>query len=72
MTILKQTLGELSTITNKQMNDYSLPQYKGLYEEILKDYNYRWGKFSPIPYPLLNRIQHHEQQRTQQITRTKY
>ena len=54
------------------MNDYSLPQYKGLYEEILKDYNYRWGKFSPIPYPLLNRIQHHEQQRTQQITRTKY
>ena len=22
-----------------------------MYEEILKDYNYRWGKFSPIPYP---------------------
>ena len=45
------------------MNDYSHPKYKDLYEEILKDQQWTWGKFSPIPYPLLNRIQQHEQQR---------
>ena len=33
------------------MQDYSHPKYKGLYEEILKDHNFRYGKFSPIPYP---------------------
>ena len=22
-----------------------------MYDEILKDYHHRWGKFSPIPYP---------------------
>ena len=35
------------------MNDYSSPEYKNLYKEILKDYHWTWGKFSPIPYPLL-------------------
>ena len=45
------------------MKDYSHPKYKDLYEEILKDQQWTWGKFSPIPYPLLNRIQQHEQQR---------
>ena len=24
-----------------------------MYEEILKDYNWSWGKFNPIPYPSL-------------------
>ena len=62
--MLKQTLGELSTITNNEMNDYSDPKYKNLYEEILKDYQWTWGKFNPVPYPLLNRIQHHEQQQS--------
>ena len=62
--MLKQTLGELSTITNNEMNDYSDPKYKNLYEEILKDQQWTWGKFAPIPYPLLNRIQHHEQQQS--------
>ena len=28
-----------------------------MYEEILKDYNYRWGKFSPIPYPTVTNKQ---------------
>ena len=51
------------------MQDYSHPKYKGLYEEILKDYQWTWGKFNPIPYPFLNRLQHHEQQRKNQITR---
>ena len=46
------------------MNDYSHPKYKGLYEEILKDQQWTWGKFNPVPYPLLNRIQHHEQQQS--------
>ena len=45
------------------MQDYSSPEYKDLYKEILIDYNYRFPKFHPIPYPLLNRIQQHEQQR---------
>jgi hypothetical protein len=33
------------------MMDYSGPEYKGLYEEILLDYHYRFPKFHPIPYP---------------------
>ena len=45
------------------MNDYTKPEYKGLYQEILKDYQWTWGKFNPVAYPLLNRIQQHEQQR---------
>ena len=49
------------------MNDYSDPKYKDLYKEILIDQQWTWGKFSPIPYPLLSRIQHHEQQRKEQI-----
>ena len=34
------------------MKDYSGPEYKNLYEEILLDYHYRFPKFHPIPYPL--------------------
>ena len=45
------------------MNDYSHPKYKDLYEEILKDQQWTWGKFSPVPYPLLSRLPDHEQQR---------
>ena len=41
----------MSQQTNNQMTDYSHPKYKDLYQEILKDYNFRFGKFSPIPYP---------------------
>ena len=51
------------------MNDYSQPKYKGLYEEILKDHNFRYGKFSPIPYPTHLHIPHHESQRNGKITR---
>ena len=35
------------------MKDYSGPEYKNLYKEILLDYHYRFPKFHPIPYPLL-------------------
>ena len=52
------------------MNDYTQPEYKDLYAEILKDYNFRYGKFSPIPYPTLTNLHHHEQQRSRKITRT--
>ena len=45
------------------MKDYSHPKYKDLYEEILKDQQWTWCKFSPIPYPFLNKLQDHEQQR---------
>ena len=43
----------MNTQTNNQMTDYSHPKYKGLYEQILLDYHYRFPKYSPIPYPLL-------------------
>ena len=33
------------------MNDYSDPKYHNLYEEIVKDQQWTWGKFNPIPYP---------------------
>ena len=33
------------------MQDYSSPEYKDLYKDILIDYNYRFPKFHPIPYP---------------------
>ena len=32
------------------MQDYSGPEYKDLYEEILLDYHYPFPKFHPIPY----------------------
>ena len=66
--MLKQTHGEHYTITNNQMNDYSHPKYKGLYEEILKDYNFRYGKFNPIPYPFYSKLHHGKQQQPKQIT----
>ena len=50
------------------MNDYTDPKYKNLYEEILKDYHYRWCKFSPIPYPNLPNS-HHESQRKNQTSK---
>ena len=40
------------------MKDYSGPEYDNLYEEILLDYNFSYGKFSPIPYPLLRNDLH--------------
>ena len=52
------------------MNDYSDPKYKNLYEEILKDYQWKWGKFAPIPYPMLSRLNQHHEQSTTKITRT--
>ena len=52
------------------MNDYSSPEYKDLYKEILIDYNWIWGKFSPIPYPTLTNLHHVQSQSTAKITRT--
>ena len=37
------------------MINYSLPEYKNLYKEILIDYNYRFPKFQSIPYSLLRK-----------------
>ena len=54
------------------MNDYTKPEYNNLYEEILKDYNFRYGKFSPIPYPTLTNLHHVQQQRNAKTSRTKY
>ena len=33
------------------MNTYPRESYPNLYEEIVKDYNYRFPKFRPIDYP---------------------
>ena len=40
------------------MNDYTQPEYKNLYEEILLDYHFRFPKFHPIPYINDNQILH--------------
>ena len=40
-----------------EMTDYSHPKYKNLYKEILDDVNFRYGKFSSIPYPLYTQLQ---------------
>ena len=33
------------------MNNYNEKDYPNLYNEILEDFNFRYGKFNPIPYP---------------------
>ena len=43
----------LYTITNmNSMRDYP-PE---MYNEILKDWNFRYGKFNPIPYPKITQL----------------
>ena len=43
----------LYTITNmKSMTNYP-PE---MYNEILKDWNFRYGKFNPIPYPKITQL----------------
>ena len=45
----------LYTITNmNSMRDYP-PE---MYNEILKDWNFRYGKFNPIPYPKITQLKH--------------
>ena len=29
-----------------------------MYNEVLKDYNFRYGKFNPIPYPKITELKH--------------
>ena len=44
---------ELYTIINmKSMTNYP-PE---MYNEILKDWNFRYGKFNPIPYPKITEL----------------
>ena len=33
------------------MNHYPENEYPNLYNEIVKDWNHRWGKFNAINYP---------------------
>ena len=35
----------------RKMLDYSGPEYENLYQEILIDSTFTYGKVSPIPYP---------------------
>ena len=36
------------------MNTYSEADYPNLYQEILKDYHWSWGKFNPNNYPTID------------------
>ena len=36
------------------MNTYSEADYPNLYQEVLKDYHWSWGKFNPNNYPTIN------------------
>ena len=36
------------------MNNYSEKDYPNLYQEILKDYHWTWGKFNPNNYPTID------------------
>ena len=36
----------------RKMLDYSGPEYENLYQEILIDSTFTYGKFNPIPYPI--------------------
>ena len=38
------------------MTDYSHPKYKDLYAHIVEYHNFRYGKFSEIPYPNYRQI----------------
>ena len=40
--------------TMTKMQTYSEQSHPNLYNEIIKDHNFRYGKFSPIPYPQIN------------------
>ena len=51
------------------MNNYPQSEYPNLYQEILKDYHYRFPKFNPIPYPFYHKHLHHEQQRSNQTSK---
>ena len=35
------------------MNTYTEEDYPNLYQEILKDYHWTWGKFNPNNYPTI-------------------
>ncbi len=37
------------------MNTYPQEEYPGLYQEILKDYHFRFPKFCPINYPMVDK-----------------
>ena len=36
-----------------EMITYTEQSHPDLYNEILKDYEWTWGKFNPNPYPML-------------------
>ena len=40
------------------MNTYPRESYPNLYEEILKDYQFRFPKLHPIPYPFPRNSSH--------------
>ena len=46
------------------MNNYNEKDYPNLYNEILEDYHFRYGKFSPIPYPMFNKFKTNSQEKT--------
>ena len=51
------------------MQDYSGPEYKDLYEEILLDYHYRFPKFHPIPYSFPHNVTNEKKNNPRTIAR---
>ena len=45
-------------VPTQTMNNYPQSKYPNLYEEIVKEHNFRYGKFHPIPYPMINDNKH--------------
>ena len=45
---------KVTTTKLPKMQIYSEQSHPNLYNEIIKDHNFRYGKFSPIPYPQYN------------------
>ena len=46
------------------MINYNEKDYPNLYNEILKDEQFRYGKFNPIPYPNITQLYKHLQEET--------
>ena len=47
------------TVLYTIINMKSMPNYPPeMYNEILKDWNFLYGKFNPIPYPKITELKH--------------
>ena len=50
------------------MNTYNEEDYPNLYQEIIKDAQFRYGKFNPIPYPNYQQLQTNKEETHHNVT----